>query len=50
LLDSDKTFVGLDAGIRFDVQLTFFQDLKIVRCASGRANRQNQSGQKANQQ
>ena len=48
VFNSDKAFVGLDAGIRIDVQTALFQDFEIVRCPSGASDRQNQSGEEAN--
>ncbi len=41
--DSGKSFVRLDAGIRVDFKLAFFQDFEIVRRSSGAPDGKNQT-------
>jgi hypothetical protein len=48
--DSDEAFIGFDLSVFVNLQIAFFQDSEIVPRASGTSDRQNQSGEKADEQ
>ena len=48
--DSDEAFIRLDLRVFVNLQIAFLQDFEIVPRASGTPDRQNQSGEKADEQ